>query len=736
MPTRGRRICACGCQAVVAAGTEWRHLSGKGPRALAASVLSQNKWISAKNTSKPVAKKLQKGAKRTRSQPSPKEALIRTPSHARQHPRIRADPYFAEPASGVTDDTPVLSSTRRSIRIANRVASIAQQRWPVLRNRDMGSDALGILPASDSESEMGSDMEGDDSESATDVDLEEDDEPFASAEEGEEGISLWDLLGDGFDRTAAQLGPFQYLPSSYYPSLIHADSNSFGESEIQLLRAYSLKIEEHLTDKVFNKLRYVFPSAGLESLKVANRHIQLLSGFQPVRYDCCPNSCICYTGPYEDLTKCPKCRTNRFRSDGRAEKYFEYLPVIPRIRAMAANSSLAQQMRYRAHEYKYDSAKVTDIFDGAHYRSLLETFVTVGDDQLPFWFFADPRDIALGLSTDGFAPFKRRKKTAWPLILFNYNLPPDVRFHKENIISVGVIPGPKKPWDADSFLWPLIQELLQLAMGITAFDALSKVLFILHAYLIIVFGDIPAVSMLMRMKGHNAILPCRMCMITGIRIPSSRASTHYVPLHRLSRAQSHEYDPADLPLRTHASFMRQAQEVQSATSTAAEKKLATKYGINGVPLLSCLGSLSFPLSFPYDFMHLIWENLIPNLILLWTGEFKDIDHSGENYVLEETVWSAIGATSAAAGATIPAAFGSRVPNIATQKYQLTAETRSIWTLYLAPTLLRRRFKSNVVYRHFVKLVKLLNYCLQFEMPAALIDEIDEGFQLWVQEYER
>ena len=123
--------------------------------------------------------------------------------------------------------------------------------------------------------------------------------------------------------------------------------------------------------------------------------------------------------------------------------------------------------------------------------------VVVGDKKLPFWFFSDPRDIALGLSMDGFVPFKHRTKTAWLIILFNYNLPPEERFRKDNIISVGIIPGPKKPCDFDSFLWPLVQELLQLAISVQAFNSLSKSLFLLHAYVILVFGDISAVSMIM-----------------------------------------------------------------------------------------------------------------------------------------------------------------------------------------------------------------------------------------------
>ena len=70
----------------------------------------------------------------------------------------------------------------------------------------------------------------------------------------------------------------------------------------------------------------------------------------------------------------------------------------------------------------------------------------------PHQFFQDPCDVALGLSTDSFTPFKHRMTTCWPLILFNYNLPPEDWFYVSNIISLSVIPGPKKPINMDSFL--------------------------------------------------------------------------------------------------------------------------------------------------------------------------------------------------------------------------------------------------------------------------------------------
>ena len=93
-------------------------------------------------------------------------------------------------------------------------------------------------------------------------------------------------------------------------------------------------------------------------------------------------------------------------------------------------------------------------------------------------------------------------------------------------------------------------------------------------------------------------------------------------------------------------------------------------------------------------MHLIWANLIPNLILIWTRNFKDLDHDDEGYILAPKVWQAIRVAMLDAGKTIPAAFGSRVPNIAAEKLQMTAETHLIWTLYLAPTFLNGCFTND------------------------------------------
>ena len=76
--------------------------------------------------------------------------------------------------------------------------------------------------------------------------------------------------------------------------------------------------------------------------------------------------------------------------------------------------------------------------------------------------------------------------------------------------------------------------------------------------------------MIMRMKGHNTISPCRLCNIQGVRIPSSQITTHYTPLnHDNFPGVNPGYEADSLPLRNHDTFLKQATEVQTTSTTTA-----------------------------------------------------------------------------------------------------------------------------------------------------------------------
>ena len=180
-----------------------------------------------------------------------------------------------------------------------------------------------------------------------------------------------------------------------------------------------------------------------------------------------------------------------------------------------------------------------------------------------------------------------------------------------------------------------------------------------------------------------------MYRIQGIRIPDLRNKTLYVPLschNHPTPTDIIKYHPERLPLCLHDSFIVQAEAVESVCMETQQEELAKASGIKGVPLLSALGSLRFPQSFPYNFMYLIWENLIPNLVLFWSSHFKGMD-KGQLYVLEPNIWQVVGSTSAEASKMIPLSFGASIPDPAKDCSYFTSSTWSVWSLFVAPTVL-------------------------------------------------
>lgn len=490
----------------------------------------------------------------------------------------------------------------------------------------------------------------------------------------------------------------------------------------------------------YDNLLFVFPEAGVKTWKSAQTHLLRTSGLTPILYDCCINSCCCYAGPHKDCIICPYCSEPCYDNKKQPQQQFSYIPLIPWLKAYYAEEERARCLRYQHENYAPSMANsagpVKDIFDGAHYCLLLGKFVTSYKNKLQHCYFDNCCDLALGLLTDGYAPFCWRNKTAWLLVMYNYNLPPDIQFHDDKVIYLGVVPGPCKPINFDLFLWPLMEEMLALSIGIDAWDADSKEKFKLCAYLLVVFGNIPAVSMCMRMKGHNGRCPCRFYNIKGVCAPGTTNGTLYVPLNCCSHPDAEEptaYDPHNLLKRMHAEILEQGICIQSAATKTASKALATKTGVKGILLLSVLPTILFPDSFPYNFMHLLWENMVPNLQELCTGKFKGMDVGNFDYTIDSDNVNIIGNLGEKASAYLPYAFGAQPPNWGRDKASWTAKSCSFWTIFLVPVLLKGRLPAEY-YNHFIDLVKLINMCLEYKMDRSKIQLLRDGFADWIMRY--
>ncbi|KAF9645325.1 hypothetical protein BDM02DRAFT_3101561 [Thelephora ganbajun] len=260
-------------------------------------------------------------------------------------------------------------------------------------------------------------------------------------------------------------------------------------------------------------------------------------------------------------------------------------------------------------------------------------------------------------------------------------------------------------------------------------DLWAEEFFWLHVYLILAFGDYPALAKLMHMKGHNDLCPCQFCEIHGVCAPGVKV--YYIPLFQPNGSMS----PADLPMHNHTTFIKQANQVLAVTTINKANELAKEHSIKGIWVLSSLSSLNFLLSFPFNFMHLIFENLIPNLVQHYTGTFKDLDCGAKEYLIPQEEWLEICAAGESSGNTIPTAFRAWIPNLKTDYSSMTAEKWALWAMWLAPILLQDCFPNWKYYDHFMKLIHLINKCVSWVLKQSELEEIRVGFQEWVEEYE-
>ncbi|KAF9009788.1 hypothetical protein BDZ89DRAFT_908645, partial [Hymenopellis radicata] len=185
-----------------------------------------------------------------------------------------------------------------------------------------------------------------------------------------------------------------------------------SEYDQRICQAFAYKMHSRMTDAAFEMFPLGIKEAEppLPTLHSIRKRAEFLSGFKPDIYHCCINSCCCFAGPNKDLDKCPHCKEARLGANGKPRKVFVYIPLIPRLLAYAKNIRVAEQMRYRAEHKPSSEDNVEDIFDALQYHRLCRRLVHIGR-QLQHKYFSDARDVALGLSTDGFCPHKRRKTT-------------------------------------------------------------------------------------------------------------------------------------------------------------------------------------------------------------------------------------------------------------------------------------------------------------------------------------
>ncbi|KAJ7247743.1 hypothetical protein C8J57DRAFT_1240684 [Mycena rebaudengoi] len=461
------------------------------------------------------------------------------------------------------------------------------------------------------------------------------------------------------------------------------DDMLFPDEEAELwdahrdnIRAFKFDLISKIPRRAYEHMRYTFR----HKLEVSSHwqmlhRITVLSGVEPVWYNCCINSCMAYTRHHKHRTDCQFCQESRHNSLGKPRRLFCYLPIIPRLQGFFINPKKVEALLYR-HNYVHNPDKVSDVFDGQHYRSLLTKKVVVDGKELSHRYFSGKYDIALGICIDSYLLFQGRRKgpSATPILIKNYNIRPDIRTHLDESMCAGYST--------------------------------------LRGYNLFGLGDIIALEKIMNIKGHNGFCPCRSCEIKGARNIAGHEKIYYVPLtHPDGRVWVAE-SIGDMAIH--------------------QNEIAFNSRIKGLPTFHRVGSLDFARSFPWDLMHLLFENIIPILIFFWLGKFKKLDVGDEDYEISAEIWEEIWAETVDAVKDIPADF---VRSMTNGPGTFNTEAWCFWFVYLALILLNNRFRHRKYHKHLCDLSEIIKLCLSFTLTHTQIDDLEVQIISWARTYE-
>ncbi|XP_061358361.1 uncharacterized protein LOC133302572 [Gastrolobium bilobum] len=291
-----------------------------------------------------------------------------------------------------------------------------------------------------------------------------------------------------------------------------------------IVKLYHIKCLCRMTDKsmtmILELLQDAFEHAKIPSSFYEAKKTITKLGLDYKKIHACPKNCMLYWGEENETREtCKICHASRWKPPPKEgdctsskqktkkrnvpAKVVRYFPLKPRLQRLFLSTKTAEDMRWHAMHGNNDGLM----------RHPRDSEAWKKFDDLHTSFASDPRNVRLGLATDGFNPFGNMSASysIWPVILIPYNTPPWLCMKSTSFIISTIIPGKRMPGnDIDVFLQPLIKELKELWQdGVDAYDAFTREMFKLHAALMWTISDFPGLG---NLSGWNTY--------TGLACPS------------------------------------------------------------------------------------------------------------------------------------------------------------------------------------------------------------------------
>lgn len=203
---------------------------------------------------------------------------------------------------------------------------------------------------------------------------------------------------------------------------------------------------------------------------------------------------------------------------------------------------------------KHSANVMEDVYDGAIWKEFEPVFRST---------FC----IALMLNVDWFQPYTHTVSSVGVVYLTIMNLPRHLRSKLENMILVGIIPGPNEPkHDINTFLEPLVEELLHFWKGVSVAIRTNTGIEqkVVRCALTCVSCDLPAMRKVCGFLSHSAALGCSKCMKL---FSGSVGSMDYSG-----------FDRSAWPKRTNQSHRENVQKLKNCNNKTEQSKLESEIG--------------------------------------------------------------------------------------------------------------------------------------------------------------
>ncbi len=226
-----------------------------------------------------------------------------------------------------------------------------------------------------------------------------------------------------------------------------------------------------------------------------------------------------------------------------------------------------------------------------------------------------------------------------------------------------IIEGPQQPTHLDVLLRPVIEVLENLQTGIKAEDYKGNS-FLLRGWPLMISGDIPALSKMLKLSGHNATYPCRYCLV--------KKESGKPPLGQSVGTTGSMVECNFRKVRSKVHY-RDLEEYMN------DARLG-RNGLKAPPALllqsSVISLRQFPDFIPVDSMHCILQNFVPMMWKYWISNFSRIK------------WRELGKYMQKQAHLTPPSFGRAPGNIFAHSSQFKAEEWKNWLLIYSLPLLK------------------------------------------------